>query len=229
MTLNLSTGFTNSSLYSGQIEYVDLAATESYWILSLACKFTLSYVKSMSQRLQLLRCKVHRLPFRQDLPPTLLSTPEQHSLAAQATSSPKYMPRFQAPKQAVGTFRVIIHIVRNAAAQCLLLRANRSISFIACSTNVEVAVSFGNGTSLPISSADFKLSQLTSSSCLGSFFVLDSSSGSTPSWIFGDTFLVSYPLLTLRSEITAFVSNRKTSILFSVITLLRLGLLNSRA
>jgi cathepsin D len=47
MTLNLSIGFTNSSLYAGEIEYVDLATTESYWILSLACKFTLSYVKSI--------------------------------------------------------------------------------------------------------------------------------------------------------------------------------------
>ena len=60
----------------------------------------------------------------------------------------------------------------------------------ACSTDVEVSVSFGNGSSWSISSADFKLSRLSSSTCLGAIFVLNSS-GSTPNWIFGDTFLVS--------------------------------------
>lgn len=130
-TLNLSTGFTNSSLYTGEIEYIDLATTESYWILPLACKYILSYLKLMSQgsyALQLLRCKVHRLQFRQDLLHLPLLTLEQLSLVAQAASSPRYMPRSQAPKLAQGTSKAIIRTVRNFAVRLSGLYSNRRIS-----------------------------------------------------------------------------------------------------
>ncbi|THH00463.1 hypothetical protein EW145_g7072 [Phellinidium pouzarii] len=58
-----------------------------------------------------------------------------------------------------------------------------------CDTDVEVSMAFG-GASWSISPADFKLTQLSQSQCLGAFFDLNASSGgSTPSWIVGDTFL----------------------------------------
>lgn len=58
-----------------------------------------------------------------------------------------------------------------------------------CNTQVNIAISFG-GPSWPIAPADFQLTQLSSSQCIGAFFEL-STGGSAPSWIVGDTFLVS--------------------------------------
>jgi hypothetical protein len=49
-------------------------------------------------------------------------------------------------------------------------------------------MSFG-GKNWTISPADFQLSRLTRTQCLGAFFELTTGS-STPSWIVGDTFLV---------------------------------------
>jgi cathepsin D len=56
-----------------------------------------------------------------------------------------------------------------------------------CSTAVNVAISFG-GPSWPISPADFQLTKISSSQCVGAFFEL-STGGSAPNWIVGDTFL----------------------------------------
>ncbi|KAG2355960.1 aspartic peptidase A1 [Suillus spraguei] len=56
-----------------------------------------------------------------------------------------------------------------------------------CSTAVNVAISFG-GPSWPISPADFQLTKISSSQCVGAFFELNTS-GSAPDWIVGDTFL----------------------------------------
>jgi len=146
-------GFTNSSLFAGEIEYVDLATTESYWILSLA------------------------------------------SITVQGSSVT--VPSGSSSFAAIDTGTTLIggpsDVIAEIYAQIPGSQAGsgnfQGYYTYPCSTDVEVTVSFGNGTSLPISSADFELSKLTSSSCLGSFFVLDSGSGSTPSWIFGDTFL----------------------------------------
>jgi len=148
-----SMGFTNSSLFAGEIEYVDLATTESYWILSLA------------------------------------------SITVQGSSVT--VPSGSSSFAAIDTGTTLIggpsDVIAEIYAQIPGSQAGsgnfQGYYTYPCSTDVEVTVSFGNGTSLPISSADFELSKLTSSSCLGSFFVLDSGSGSTPSWIFGDTFL----------------------------------------
>ncbi|EJD07583.1 acid protease [Fomitiporia mediterranea MF3/22] len=58
-----------------------------------------------------------------------------------------------------------------------------------CSTQVTTTMAFG-GKSWTISPADFLLTQLSTSQCLGAFFELDMGAGSSaPSWIVGDTFL----------------------------------------
>lgn len=56
-----------------------------------------------------------------------------------------------------------------------------------CSTEVNVAISFG-GPSWSVSPADFQLTQISSSDCIGAFFELSSGNGA-PSWVVGDTFL----------------------------------------
>ncbi|RPD58766.1 acid protease [Lentinus tigrinus ALCF2SS1-7] len=59
-----------------------------------------------------------------------------------------------------------------------------------CDTDVNVTLRFGNSSvSWPISNADFLLMQVSSSSCVGGFFTLDTSGTSAPAWIVGDTFL----------------------------------------
>ncbi|KZT25130.1 acid protease [Neolentinus lepideus HHB14362 ss-1] len=56
-----------------------------------------------------------------------------------------------------------------------------------CSTAVNVSLAFG-GNSWSISPADFKLTQISNSQCLGALFELETG-GSAPAWIVGDTFL----------------------------------------
>jgi cathepsin D len=62
-----------------------------------------------------------------------------------------------------------------------------SFQYIACSTTVNVAISFG-GQTWSISPDDFKLAQVSSSQCVGAIFVFSGPS-SGPGWIVGDTFL----------------------------------------
>ncbi|KLO17919.1 acid protease [Schizopora paradoxa] len=56
-----------------------------------------------------------------------------------------------------------------------------------CSTQVNVTLSFG-GKNWAVSADDFQLIEVSSTLCLGAFFELDTSGG-TPDWIIGDTFL----------------------------------------
>jgi len=60
----------------------------------------------------------------------------------------------------------------------------------ACSTTVNVALSFG-GRTWSIASDDFKLQQLSNSQCLGAVFTFAPSTSNSvgPAWIVGDTFL----------------------------------------
>lgn len=56
-----------------------------------------------------------------------------------------------------------------------------------CDTQVNVSISFG-GPSWSINPADFKLTQVSNSECVGAFFEMTTGS-SAPAWIVGDTFL----------------------------------------
>ena len=63
----------------------------------------------------------------------------------------------------------------------------KSSVWIACSTTVNVAISFG-GQSWSISPVDFSMAQISNGQCVGSIFVLTGSSDG-PGWVVGDTFL----------------------------------------
>ncbi|PIL25348.1 transporter [Ganoderma sinense ZZ0214-1] len=59
-----------------------------------------------------------------------------------------------------------------------------------CSTTVNVTMRFGSSSvAWPVSNADFALMKISSSTCVGGFFALDTSGTSAPPWIVGDTFL----------------------------------------
>lgn len=79
-----------------------------------------------------------------------------------------------------------------------------------CSTTVDVSFSFGSKT-WSISPADFQLTPIGNGQCLGAFFELTSSS---PSWIIGDTFLVSDTTVVFQ-DLPIDSSTRKTFTLFS--------------
>jgi cathepsin D len=60
---------------------------------------------------------------------------------------------------------------------------------LACSTTVNVALSFG-GQTWSISPADFKSQQVSSNQCLGAIFTFGTSTANVgPAWVIGDTFL----------------------------------------
>ena len=74
----------------------------------------------------------------------------------------------------------------------------------ACSTQVQIAFAFG-GKSWPISSDDMNLGTVAPGMCLGGIFDLSlgsnvGSGGGNPTWVVGDTFLVSLHRVVLVSE-----------------------------
>lgn len=100
------------------------------------------------------------------------------------------MPISQARKRGQGILQDITLIV-SAPPRTIFSSSSDHLDlvvYIACSTNVEVTMSFG-GQSWPISNADFQANQLDDGACLGAFFEV-STGGSAPAWIVGDSFLV---------------------------------------
>ena len=67
------------------------------------------------------------------------------------------------------------------------------------------------------------LTQLSRTTCIGAFFALQMG-GSAPAWILGDTFLVHGSVILMVPLPLIFHALRKMCTLFSVLTLLRLGL-----
>lgn len=97
---------------------------------------------------------------------------------------------------------------------------------LACDTTVNVTISFG-GKNWVISPADFQLSQLTRTQCLGAFFELATGS-SAPSWIVGDTFLVRLIYFFFHRQVNpALLVHRKMFIPSSAMTHFQSDLLNS--
>jgi cathepsin D len=97
----------------------------------------------------------------------------------------------QIPGSAVGTGNYEGYYTYRTHSLYLQLITRADFS-LACSTTVNVALSFG-GQSWSISPDDFKLTKLSNGQCLGAFFVLSdqqqSSGNNEISWIIGDTFL----------------------------------------
>lgn len=144
-------GFVNSSLYTGNIDYQNLPATPTYWILEV------SSISVQGSNVQIPTGSSANAAI--DTGTTLVGGP---SSAIQAIFA-------QIPGSQPGTGNW------------------EGYYTYPCSTEVNVAISFG-GPSWPVSPADFQLTQISSSQCVGAFFEL-STGGSAPSWIVGDTFL----------------------------------------
>lgn len=119
------------------------------------------------------------------------STQGPHSLAGHRASSQKYSNKSPVLRLELEISIVITPTVSITLSSLRLSRTLRLTNFaIACNTNVTVELSFGGSRSWKIDPVDFQLTRLTRDTCLGAFFEITSGS-SAPSWIVGDTFLVS--------------------------------------
>ncbi len=174
-------GTTNSSLYTGQIDYQSVQSVDSsspsYWSLPLK---SLS-VNSASVSLPSGSSSLAAI----DTGTSLLGGPDTE-VAALYALIPNSAPG-TGDYQGYYTYRTSSHPFVISCRTVLTIRF-----FIACSTSVNVALSFG-GQTWTIAPSDFKLSQISNGQCLGSVFIF--SSGNTnsisngPSWVIGDTFL----------------------------------------
>ncbi|KIJ65164.1 hypothetical protein HYDPIDRAFT_131498 [Hydnomerulius pinastri MD-312] len=144
-------GFTNSSLYTGNIDYQNVPSTPTYWILPMT---------SMTVQGNAVTIPTGSASYSAiDTGTTLVGGPTSAIQAIYA----------QIPGSQPGTGNW------------------EGYYTYPCSTEVNVAISFG-GPSWPVSPADFQLTQISNSQCIGAFFELNTG-GSAPSWIVGDTFL----------------------------------------
>ena len=95
----------------------------------------------------------------------------------------------QIPGSAVGTGNLQGYYTYRTHSLCPCLIAWVDVLSLACSTTVNVALSFG-GQNWSISPDDFMLQKMSNNLCLGAFFEIDSSQNNNGvSWIIGDTFL----------------------------------------
>lgn len=169
------TGSTNTSLYTGDIDYQDIPSSSvSYWTLPIK-NLT---VNSNSVSLPSGQSSYAAI----DTGTTLIGGPASQVAALYA----------QIPNSVAGTGNYDGYYLYRALPAYFSCRTNSVLTpknrfFIACSTTVNVALSFG-GQTWSISPADFKLSQTSNSQCVGSVFVFSGSSNG-PGWIMGDTFL----------------------------------------
>jgi hypothetical protein len=177
----LTLGTTNSSLYTGSIDYLDIPTTPSpsYWSLTLS---------------------------------SLTVQGTAISLGSGATAAiDTGTTNIGGPSSAIQAIYAAIPGSSAATGEWA------GYYQYPCSTSVTVTLSFG-GNTWTMSSADFKFTSLSSSECIGAFFETSSTTttGSTPSWIIGDAFLVSRVLPVSFSHCSLTTNRRrKTSTLSS--------------
>jgi cathepsin D len=164
----------NNSLYTGDIDWQNVQSPPTYWILPMTCKYIcLSALKKLN-----IGC-------------LKALTVQGNSIT---TSSSTSLSAIDTGTTLVGGPSSVIQSIYQQIPGSAPGSGNwEGYWTYPCSTQVNMAISFG-GPSWPIAPADFRLTSLSSSQCIGAFFEL-STGGSAPSWIVGDTFLVS---LTLR-------------------------------
>ena len=186
-------GFANESLYTGDIEYIDMPVQGSYWILPLTCMFSTSFF-FLKKKLNLflaitVQGNTINLPSGEssyaaiDTGTTLVGGPSEYiaQIFAQIPGSNPGTDVYQN----YYTYRGFLFISLSPLPS--VSYANPP-ELLACDTTVSVQMSFG-GKYWTIDPADFRLQKITATTCLGAFFVMETGS-SAPAWIVGDTFLV---------------------------------------
>ncbi|KAH0836319.1 aspartic peptidase domain-containing protein [Lanmaoa asiatica] len=147
----LTIGYTNSSLYTGSIDYIDIPGTPDYWYLPLDSLTVQGTAVSVGSG----------------------------TIAAIDTGTTN----IAGPSSAIQAIYAQIPNSSPASGQF------SGYYQYPCSTSVTVEFSFG-GNTWAMSAADFEFATISSTECIGAFFDISTSSGSsTPSWIIGDAFL----------------------------------------
>ncbi|KAJ3537142.1 hypothetical protein NMY22_g5721 [Coprinellus aureogranulatus] len=157
---SFSMGFANSSLYTGDIDYVDLPVQGSYWILPITSEPTFDVA---------IRITVNN---------NSINAPAGEQAYAAIDTGTTLV---GGPSSVIGEIFAQIPDARPGTGDF------ESYYTYPCDTQVTVEIAFG-GRSWPISPADFELARLTHDTCLGALFEI-TSGGSAPAWIVGDTFL----------------------------------------
>ncbi|KAG0692345.1 acid protease [Suillus ampliporus] len=145
----INMGYTNSSLYTGSIEYYGLVGTPLYWEINMN---TLT-VQGISIDIAGVS--------------TVIIDTGTTNIAGPATAVASIYA--QIPGSQLGTGQL------------------EGYYTYPCSTTVNVEFNFG-GNSWSMSPADFTHTQVSSTGCIGAFFVTPLGRGS-PSWVIGDAFL----------------------------------------
>ncbi|KAF7309807.1 Aspartic peptidase A1 [Mycena indigotica] len=147
-------GFVNNSLYTGDIEYINMPTSRSsYWILPITALTVQGNSVAVPSGVNSYAAI--------DTGTTLVGGPETEIANIYA----------QIPDSRAGTGDFDGYYL------------------YPCDTRVTVSLSFG-GSTWTISPDDFALQEVSRGTCVGSFFAL-STGNTAPSWIVGDTFLVS--------------------------------------
>jgi cathepsin D len=208
-------GGTNSSLFTGDIEFIDMpVSTPSFWLLSLSGELEFAVFLLIATMLTSFRC----LPSAVTVDGTSVAiTTGTTALAAIDTGTTLIggpttdvaaiwaaVPGSQASQDSQGffEFRASFPFLSFPLPTCHYLVHClvdlHMTHYLACSTDVTISLSFG-GKLWPISTLDMNLGKVSqgSTQCLGAIF--DLSMGTTipsgsgnPSWVVGDTFLVRF-------------------------------------
>jgi len=141
---------------------------------------------------------------------TLPLTPARPSSVDLRMPLRRSMPTFPTLCLRLGILKATTHIVSSVHYPSKSTFTTND-ELLACNTNVNVTVSFG-GRTWAISSADFMMTRASGNRCIGSFFVLGTT---TPPWIIGDTFLVRSCSPFIDDSTSSSSLSRKTSTLCS--------------
>lgn len=167
-------GFTDPSLYTGQVEFVDIpSGMEGYWILPMTSKSQGSYFTAFFNAEKNLDLQVNG----QAVP---LAGTAQSSYSAIDTGTTLIG----------GPPAVIEAIFADIPGSAPGSGDYEGYYTYPCDQSITLSITFGGGTAWNVDPADFMLTQLSTKQCVGALFSLDTSGGNGPAWIVGDTFLV---------------------------------------
>jgi cathepsin D len=197
----LTLGGTNSSLYTGNIDFVNMPSgtTPSFWLLSITSA-SLLFLENLFLTLNLTMLflglsvggkAVSVTPGDSALSAIDTGTTLIGGPLTDVTNFWNAVPNsvaLQGENEGYFAYREFDHFVEICFAKYPL----------ACTTKLDVTISFG-GNSWPINNDDMTIGKTNSGLCVGSLFVLSEGSsavggGGNPNWVIGDTFLVCHGL-----------------------------------
>jgi len=179
----MTIGGTNSSLYTGNINYISLTQAQ-YWMIPMT-----SMSVQGGQPITLSGVNQNAVI---DTGTTLIGGPK--TILDQLYSQVSGATRGSTLSSALADYYLIREYTFNPFV-CLHILTSETL---ACTTKAVVSLTFG-GIDYQISSQDFIVDQVSTSYCLAAFFVLELNSGSSPipgqsnsnhpTWVVGDSFL----------------------------------------